>query len=1058
MIGSGQQAVLHRSIESGASFAEQFAESTADSECIIVYLAPIQESQMKTERSQLSTSAQEPNVAFSGATGRRYQLTVAFIDLSGSTSLGRAMEPELYAELLAAIRHIWGQVVAHHGGSIVRTQGDGALVVFGFPSPHEDDGRRAVEAALDIQDQVEALRPSGLPVGFGSLQMHSGVHAGVLLLNDGDLERGRFDLVGDVANTAARLGQLARAGEILATLNALGPHANFFCSTDVTDRAMSEAATADTGTVRVVSVRGRNGTVRRFDSTLQRGLTPFVGRASTLQRLLDFVADLRQDAPSCLAIVGPAGIGKTRLLEELARSAEMGQLVILRGACESYLRAELLQPFMQIVRAHGQRCAALLPDLLVALRALCEGRQVVMLLDDWQWADDASRALLDTLIQPGPNRPRVVLTSRPQEDGQPRFAGVKHIVIAPFAQADTVQAVQTLLPQADPFLSAQIHDYAGGVPLFVEELCHCASADSLWRALQGRGPADTWLGALVASRLMRLPENLRELVRSAAVIGNVVPYQLLSKVATAVPNSESLNALAEADFLYVTNNSSELRFKHGITRDAVYASIGLKERMALHQRILEFSKADAGAVGADGQLERGYGGKSGDPYEALAYHSRGAGAWEEATVFSEWAGDKASVAFALDRARAHYLAAIEALERVPEIDRAGRLRWCSLAAKLGFTCIFDPLAIGDDLSLFERAVAVARESGDVGALAGALYWLGYMCYGSGRFKEGATHSRSALALAEAQGDVRLAAQVRAALGQTLAAACQYDEAVALIDQALTIKRLHGRSPSPITGRGLAVGSAYALACKGGVLADRGDFAAAHGCFGEAMTLLEGSLHPVANSVRNWIAIAHIWQGQWDEAARVATESVRIAESTGALLLLAVSRAVAGWAAWGARGDAVSLDLMRDAVRWMEHRQGRFYSSLQHGWLVEACFEQKKVAEARRHAARALWRTRSGELIGESTTCRALALAAAQAGDATSAARLMARSGRSASLRQSAREHALDGVVSSRIAALQGQQHESVLALARALEAFETLGMSWHHAKALQWGRSLTLLR
>ena len=126
--------------------------------------------------------------------------------------------------------------------------------------------------------------------------------------------------------------------------------------------------------------------------------------------------------------------------------------------------------------------------------------------------------------------------------------------------------------------------------------------------------------------------------------------------------------------------------------------------------------------------------------------------------------------------------------------------------------------------------------------------------------------------------------------------------------------------------------------------------------------------------------------------------------------------------------------------------------------VEACFEQKKVAEARRHAARALWRTRSGELIGESTTCRALALAAAQAGDATSAARLMARSGRSASLRQSAREHALDGVVSSRIAALQGQQDESVLALARALEAFETLGMSWHHAKALQWGRSLTLLR
>ena len=100
---------------------------------------------------------------------------------------------------------------------------------------------------------------------------------------------------------------------------------------------------------------------------------------------------------------------------------------------------------------------------------------------------------------------------------------------------------------------------------------------------------------------------------------------------------------------------------------------------------------------------------------------------------------------------------------------------------------------------------------------------------------------------------------------------------------------------------LAIGSADALACKGGVLADRGDFAAAHLCFSEAMELLDGSTHPVGNSVRNWIAIAYIWQSKWQDAERVATESIRIAENTRALLLLAISRGTAGYAAWDSIG-------------------------------------------------------------------------------------------------------------------------------------------------------------
>ena len=116
----------------------------------------------------------------------------------------------------------------------------------------------------------------------------------------------------------------------------------------------------------------------------------------------------------------------------------------------------------------------------------------------------------------------------------------------------------------------------------------------------------------------------------------------------------------------------------------------------------------------------------------------------------------------------------------------------------------------------------------------------------------------------------------------LAGLGEYESAIARIDQAITAKSQTGQR-SPSRGR-VAMGSAYALACKGGVLADRGQFDDAHACFREALDLLAGSTHPIGNSVRNWVAVAYNWQGRWNEAAAMAESSLEIAENTRALLL------------------------------------------------------------------------------------------------------------------------------------------------------------------------------
>jgi class 3 adenylate cyclase/tetratricopeptide (TPR) repeat protein len=1002
--------------------------------------------------------------------GERHRLTVLFSDLVGSTALGREMESEHFSELLGNLRKIWHQAAVKHGGRVIRTQGDGVLAVFGYPKSGEDDGRRAAEAALDIHEWVGKLRHDGLPPALPPLRMHTGIHAGTVLLFEGDAERGRFDLIGDVVNTAAHLSRHAVPGEILASVDALGPHANFFeLGQDRGDTG------SELGLPQMYAVLGRGSATRRFEATARRGLTPFIGRGEIVAFLTDFLDVTHPAKRRCALVVGGPGLGKTRLLEEVLQQCDNGAFTLLRGGCESYIGAEVLQPFVQMLRTSfgilpdmpkgeaarvaraalqpwlaelGPRAESILGlisasgearigrsttdgvvgDLLVFFTALSATGPLVMVIDDWQWADDASRQLLEALLQL-PGGPRAILASRPREDGAEWISGAPHLVVNPFQGTETDLAVRRWVPQADPFLVARIHSYAGGVPLYIEELCHSVSAGNPAYSLEGRG-TQGWVATLAASRLARLPAEQVRVVRAAAVVGNAVPYGLLVSACGGAPDQATMRALAEADFLFTDPVGGGLRFKHGITRDAVYDSIGLRERQLLHRRI------EAALLARSEHTDRE------DTLEALAYHSRGAGHWESAAHYADRAGDKAMAAFALDRARAQYQVAMETLDRVPDRTHEQSLRWCLLANKLGMASIFDPLSLSDDVTIFEHAVERARSLGDASAMSRAYYWLGYMCYAFGRFREGVTHTRQALALAREIGEHRLTAQIEAAQGQILAACCQYDEAITLMDAAVSAKQQRSRPNG-----GVAIGSAYALSCKGSVLADRGDFDGAHACFSEAMILLDGSTHPVVSSVRNWMAVSLVWQGRWQEAERLATEGARVAENMRSLLLLAACRAAAGFARWSATGDAAGLQQLRDAVQWMEGRRFQFYISVQYGWLVEACAAEGDIDTARRYAAQVLRRAREGERLGEAATCRAMARVASARNDFAASQRWLRRAEASAKLRGSPREAALNQTVRGELLDRQGDAATARPTMAEAAAKLRALGMDWHAAQA-----------
>ncbi len=1021
---------------------------------------------------------------------RRWYLAVVFADLCGSTARSLSMEAELYADLLNDMRRLAREIIPRHGGTVLRTQGDGMMSIFGYPASSELDSRRAIEATLELHAAVRQLQPPGGLRSGEPIALHSGIHAGRTLMRPGGLEGALFELVGPVPNIAAYLSKQAEWDEVLVSEETLGPRQRHFVLGEA--RALELPGRAQPLTaVRVLDRITAQGSAPA--AGLRRARAPLAGRLAELLSLARHLRVAASGKPRLVTVVGEPGMGKTRLLEEFLHAATADVHAVHRGYCESELSAEPLQPFLQIVRtlvgitpglpaaqaiasveafvaplgggAAELRDALLLvlslgtagsapgatpsvagkrPGLESMVAVLCSlfdrlarmGAQIVF-IDDWQWADDASRQVLDALLRL--ERPLlVVLAARVTGLADPTVAGAELIALEPLAFEEASATISKLLPSVDPFVAGEIHRYAGGIPLYIEELCHLLRSEGGTGRLDRLHPGSVWLNAVIEARVSRLAPEQAGLARTAAIIGNVFPAWLLERLTGVGHDDPLLRSLAEHDLVFPDDKPGMLRFKHGIARDVIYESIGLHEKTSMHRRIAEALGAGATA-GSDSH-------GSEDLYESLAYHHGAAGQHRDAARYAELAGDKAMAASALDRARAQYRAALNALDADGLADPEVARRWVSVVQRLGMACVFDPLGLDDGLALFERAVALARAMGDVQTLARAEYWLTYIAYARGEMRTSLEHGELALALAEQAGDVRLAAQVRATLGQALAAAADYPRALSLLAQSVDVKRQNVKS-----GTRLAIGSSYSLATQGLVLADRGDFTAAHACLDESLALVAGTGHQVESSVLGWLTAVLLWQGRWAEAIDNASRSSAIAARCKSTHLYAMHLAQSAYANWMLHRSPEALQALQDATAWIESRRGRLVVSFNHGWLADALVSDGRADEARAHVAKALRRGRALDRIGEAMACRAMARAAAHAGDPAGAARYLALARRAAAARESAHEQAVNDLCEAEVHERFGRSGEARRCAAAASAAFERMQMHWYLQQArLGW--------
>ena len=259
--------------------------------------------------------------------------TVLFVDIVGSTALAEREDPEVVQALIGSTFDRLVAVIDRFGGTPEKFIGDAVLAVFGVPAGHEDDSERAVRAALEMQDVLAEDRRSSTEPGR-SLTVRIGVEAGELVVDRERLSASRDRmLTGDVVNTAARLQQVADPGQVV-----VGPNAVAATRWSIEYRELPPLALKGKAEpVRAMrAIRVKTSRPARPPLGLQARL---VGREEEMGVLIQSFRRVVSEArPALVTILGPAGVGKSRLATELGRrlQEERADVGWLTGRCLAY--------------------------------------------------------------------------------------------------------------------------------------------------------------------------------------------------------------------------------------------------------------------------------------------------------------------------------------------------------------------------------------------------------------------------------------------------------------------------------------------------------------------------------------------------------------------------------------------------------------------------------------------------------------------------------------------------------------------------------------------------
>ena len=665
--------------------------------------------------------------------GERKQVTVLFADIKGSTKLLENLDPEEGQKLIDPVLRIMTDAVHRYEGTVNQVLGDGIMALFGAPLAHEDHALRACYAALAMQDEMRRYRQklgqseeTGLQIGVG---MNSGEVVVRSIDNDLNID---YSALGHTTHLAARMQELSGPGEALMSASTLRQVEGFIQIQPLGPVQVKGVSQA----IEVYSVIGATSARTRVQAGAARGLTPLVGRSAEIDVFKKLVEQVIAGHGQILAMIGEAGMGKSRLVHEFTRHQLTPGWLVLEAASVSYGKATPYFPLIEMLRRYfgigpgegseeiqSRVVAHLLeldrtlkdaiPPILSLLGALPEeetsseerGNQqtplsdlgevirrfnsmdpqqrrrhtldtikriciresqrqnLLLIFEDLHWIDHETQAFLDVLVDSVPMARLMLLVNyRPQYNNQwSDKTYYTQLRIDPLRTNNAEELLSKLLgsnPDLAP-LKQLLAKRTEGNPFFAEETVRSLVETGVLVGEKGNyRPAlkiadlviPSTVQNVVADRIDHLPPEEKHLLQTAAVIGVIVPLDLLAAVSELSDEQlfEYLAHLQSAEFIYESNlfPTLEYTFKHALTNEVAYGALLRDRRVALHARIVRALEINTPSL---------------DHVEKLAHHAFCGEIWEKAATYLRQAGTKSMARSAYREAVSYFDQALNSL-------------------------------------------------------------------------------------------------------------------------------------------------------------------------------------------------------------------------------------------------------------------------------------------------------------------------------------------------------------------------------------------------------------
>ena len=694
--------------------------------------------------------------------GERRHLTVMFCDLVGSTTLSELLDPEELREVIQAYQQTCAEVIRRFEGHIAQYLGDGLLVYFGYPLAHEDDAQRAVRTGIGIlaewQGTNTRIQKAVAPMLGRPIQVRIGIHSGLVVIGEmGGRERREQLALGDTPNIAARIQGIAEPDTVVISSATYKLTQGFFQCFDLGPQMMRGVSTP----ISAYRVFRESDVRSRFEVTVTRGLTPLVAREEEVRVLLQRWEQVKEGMGQVVLVSGEAGIGKSRLVQELKERVAGNAYTQLKGRCSPYSQnsafypeIELLQRLLQLegedspqeklsklesaLAAYHFPLQEVVP-LVASLLSLpfsdhyppptltpqkqrqktleilqawvlkeAERQPVSLVWEDLQWADPSTLELLGLLMKKVPTaRILVLLTFRPDFVVPWDTSSYQtHLALSRLTHRQVEAMVEKMsgsktLPAT---VLQQVVANADGVPLFVEELTKMMLESGLLREQEGHyeltGPLPpSVIPATLQESLMARLDRLGT-GKETAQLGATLGREFSYELLQAVSPLDKTTLRRELAQLV----EAELFYQRGLLPQVTYTFKHALIQEAAYQSLLRSTRRQYHQKTAE-VLERSFSEIAETQPELLAHHYTVAGLAEQAIPCWQRAGQRAVERSANVEAISHFTKGLELLQILPDTPEHTRQELL-LQATLGSTLMATK---GIGALEVEQAYARARE-------------------------------------------------------------------------------------------------------------------------------------------------------------------------------------------------------------------------------------------------------------------------------------------------------------------------------------------------------------